>query len=447
MNILTILIVSLNLSLSSGIETRFFRDSSVRMIEETDINVWQDNFAAGISYYLYYPENEIAFQQRIGVVKGFVEVKNSDLLLRAGSSYLSFGRGLIFQATRDDVLKMDRFVDGLYLEMDKDFLNLKAFGGVSRYYLDHKLQPDSTTLLLGVDGDLRLREGVLIGGSALKTGGNTNYFAARTTAEFGDLSAYFEYGIRTGFSTILQKEKQGSADYFALAYSREKFGLLFEFRDYWLFGKDYGLPPTLNKNGIYLNEAMDERGFSVSLNFNPVDEITGNLSASKIYSLGYFGDSSDLKETVLQVQYQTEDRFAEMDLGYLEISGGQVAIGVDNRKEIDPQFEYAFSTGKFEFEAYLRNRIRDDNGVKYTDRDVAFTVGFMDGYSVTLTSQKRTGDLSDSWMNVEFKGQILENLNLILTVGSMRGDFVCSGGICRYEPEFDGVMLKATITF
>ncbi len=447
MSILTAVIISLNLSLSSGVETRFFRDSTVRLIEETDVNVWQENFAAGISYYLYYPENEIAFQKRIGVTKGFVEVKNDYLLLRAGSSYLSFGRGLIFQAVRDDILKMDRFVDGVYAELAKDFLDLKAFGGVVRYYLDHKLQPDSTNLLLGMDGDLRLFEGVVLGGSALRAGERTDYYAARSALEYGDFSLYFEYGIRSGYSSILQDEKQGAADYLSISYSREKFGLLFEFRDYWLFGKDYGLPPTLNKNGIYLNEAMDERGYSFSFNFNPMDEISTNISAANIYSLGYFGDKSELKEVTFQAQYQTDERFAEVDFGYLDITGGQVAIGVETRKEIDPQFEYAFSAGKFEIEAYFRNRIREDEDVKYTDRDIALTLGFLDGYSITWTSQTRAGDLSDRWMNVEFKGQILENLNLILTVGSMRGDFVCSGGICRYEPEFDGVMLKALITF
>ncbi|GEM_PF-4115433 len=447
MNIIITVIMSLNLSLSSGIETRFFRDSSVRMIEETEINVWQENFAAGLSYYLYYPENELAFQRRLGAVKGYVEVKSKELLFRAGSSYLSFGRGLIFQASRDDILKMDRFVNGLYMEVVKGLLDLRAFGGVSRYYLDHRLQPDSTTLLLGVDGEIKVSGNLLIGGSALKAGTSTDYFGFRSTGEFGDLSAYFEYGVRTGYSRILQQDKRGAADYIAVSYSREKFGLLFEFRDYWLFGKDYGLPPTLNRNGIYLNEAMDERGYSFSFNFNPVEEITGNFSVSRINSPGYFGEKSELREAAFEMQYQTENRFAEMDIGYLNITGGQVAIGVDNRKEIDPRFEYAFSTDRFEFETYLRNRIREDDGLKYTDRDIAFTLGFLDGYSVTLTSQKRLGDLSEDWMNVEFKGQILENLNLILTAGSMRGDFVCSGGICRYEPEFKGVMLKASVTF
>jgi len=38
-------------------------------------------------------------------------------------------------------------------------------------------------------------------------------------------------------------------------------------------------------------------------------------------------------------------------------------------------------------------------------------------------------------------------LDMILTYGSERGDFVCSGGICRYEPEFKGFKAQAVINF
>ena len=44
-------------------------------------------------------------------------------------------------------------------------------------------------------------------------------------------------------------------------------------------------------------------------------------------------------------------------------------------------------------------------------------------------------------------GRIAENHRLTLAVGRRPGGFTCSGGSCRYEPEFEGVELKLTSSF
>ncbi len=451
MNVLLTMIIALNLSLTSGMETRFYKDDGVRIIEETDLNAWIGNFAFGLNYSLFHPETSMAFQRRLGILKGFMETHNDNVLLRVGTAYTTFGRGLSLYAAKDDVLEMDRFVNGLYLEISKGAALIKGIGGISKVYIDHKLQEDSTSLLIGADVTLNVIEGVQLGGSILDSrdvnGFNTNYYSFRTDIGSGNFAFYFEFGARTGYNKTILAEKNGYADYLSVSYSTESFGAVAEFRDYWLFGKEYGIPPTLNKSGIYLNDAMDERAFALTLNFAPSDFYTMNLNLSKLYSTGYFGPKSELNEVNFQNQFQGESRFAEFDLNYLKITGGNVAIGVDNREEIDPQIDFGFRSAGLEWELYFSNRKRDDDGVKYTDRDVALTLGFLEDYDVTFTLQDRSGDLTNRWSNVEFKGQIFDNFSLILTVGSMRGDFICSGGICRYEPEFDGVIVKAVIVF
>ncbi len=451
MNILLTMIFAVNLSLTSGIETRFYKNDGVRLIEETDLNAWIGNFALGLNYSLFHPETSMAFQRRLGILKGFIETHNDNVLLRVGTAYTTFGRGLLLYAARDDVLKMDRFVNGLYLEVSKGAALLKGIGGISKLYIDHKLQEDSTNLIIGADATVNVIEGAQLGGSLLEArdvkGFKTNYYSVRTDIAGKNLAFYFEFGARTGYNKTILAEKNGYADYLSVSYSTESFGVVAEFRDYWLFGKEYGIPPTLNKSGIYLNNAMDERAFALTLNLEPIDFYTIGLNLSKLYSTGYFGPKSELKEINFQNQFQGESRFAELDLNYLKITGGNVAIGVSRREEIDPQLDFGLRNSGIEWELFLRNRKRDDDGVKYTDRDVALTLGFPGNYDITFTIQDRSGDLSDKWSNIEFKGQIFDNFSLILTVGSMRGDFVCSGGICRYEPEFNGVILKAVIVF
>ncbi len=451
MNIFVIVLMSLNLSLSSGIETRFYKSDGVRIIEETDIGAWQGNFSLGLNYSYFHPETTMAFQERLGVLKGYAETHNQHVLLRVGSSYITFGRGLILYAAKDEVLKMDRFINGLYMEVAGPAGIVKAFGGISKVYIDHQLQPDSTSLLFGSDALFNFMKGVKVGGSVLearaKDNTKTDYYSLRTILGKGSLAMYFEFGMRSGFNKILQMEKQGFADYLSISYSRENFGAVAEFRDYWLFGKDYGIPPTLNKSGIYLNEAMDERAAALTLNFAPSDFYTANLSLSRLYSTGYYGKKSDMNEVFWQNQFQDETHYGEVDLGYLKLTNGQIAIGVGRREEIEPEFDYGWQMGTYSLEISFKNRKRIDDGKHYTDRDVAFSIGLGENYGVIFTVQNRVGDLRNRWSNVEFKGQIFNNLSLDLIVGSMRGDFVCSGGICRYEPEFSGVMLKATVVF
>ena len=48
----------------------------------------------------------------------------------------------------------------------------------------------------------------------------------------------------------------------------------------------------------------------------------------------------------------------------------------------------------------------------------------------------------DFWGFVMFGYKVSQHTDLSLLVGSRQAGNICVGGVCRYEPEFEGVELK-----
>ena len=61
------------------------------------------------------------------------------------------------------------------------------------------------------------------------------------------------------------------------------------------------------------------------------------------------------------------------------------------------------------------------------------------------------GDISDRangpWSFVEAKMEFMRNHNVTLWTGKVRGGRQCSGGVCRYVPDFDGYRISLISRF
>ena len=87
----------------------------------------------------------------------------------------------------------------------------------------------------------------------------------------------------------------------------------------------------------------------------------------------------------------------------------------------------------------VTNELMDED---YNDMYVAVEYGYPEyGYinvSLITTSEEVVGDSPDSWLGFEAGLNIYENHKLELFYGRERAGIKCSGGACRYVPEFDG---------
>ena len=448
-----LLAAQLSVNASNFLELRLLRDGRERLINELSFDLFYDNFKAGFTFATYQPETLLEFQRRSEVLKKYIEYRSGPLTARGGYFYSTFGHGLLLYAARDEVLQMDRFVDGADLRLKFRGIKGEFLVGKPRVFEEYRLREDSLSLLQAVDLAASPLSFLKVGGSFLRASDSLRYLrsdflAGRTELSVGPLNLYFEYAKRWGYNRMLKKKKNGAADYLSLSYSGAGLGLTFEFRDYWLFGKEYGIPPSLSKNGFYLNSAMDERGFSLKLDLGLIDGLDVNLYGSHLFSTEHFGPKSDLKELGGKADGYVGPLEYTLSLSYMNFEGAKDALGLDRRREIDPEATLILRLSDlYSISLYGRNRMRKDDDKKYSDIDAYLTFSLFSIIDLTLAGSKRTGDLEGKWGRIELFLHAGGMLDMILTYGSERGDFVCSGGICRYEPEFKGFKVKAAINF
>ena len=78
--------------------------------------------------------------------------------------------------------------------------------------------------------------------------------------------------------------------------------------------------------------------------------------------------------------------------------------------------------------------------VEYT-RAPGLSLSFVGERTNKSDLQKLPGEAS-RWFFAQLDVQLTENHDATLFLGSRQGGFICTGGRCRWEPEFEGVELK-----
>jgi hypothetical protein len=94
-------------------------------------------------------------------------------------------------------------------------------------------------------------------------------------------------------------------------------------------------------------------------------------------------------------------------------------------------------------------RVEDASGL--THEDYIGSVTFYPGIDFTFaTVVETTTDefaAKDVWLMVEVKKLLPDDLEIGVSVGSERGGKKCSGGVCYFEPEFEGARVRLTKFF
>ena len=55
---------------------------------------------------------------------------------------------------------------------------------------------------------------------------------------------------------------------------------------------------------------------------------------------------------------------------------------------------------------------------------------------------KKVTKRNNFWMFAQFDLNISPNHDISIMYGSRQAGFICAGGLCRFEPEFEGVEVK-----
>jgi hypothetical protein len=461
---------------SNRLEYWFWRETKEEVLDDRfDLCAYYRDFLLGFRYQVVEPSNVNFAERREGFYRRYVEYDAKRFGIRAGNYYTTFGRGLAFSAYEDDVIFLDRDVDGVKLRGSTDWADLVAISGRPRNtefsQLQYAVVNDTTDQVRG-GGFLVYPVPYVTAGASyvLLTAKDlfdplifrrTEVYAANASFSLANFDMYGEVAKKWGWDELLLGQGTGYGLYGSASVSLPGYGLTVQFADYDSIGLGgftyrYNNPPVLNRYGQSINRGLDETGYQVEAYASPVEPLNIGLSYSDIETAD---DTLSFREMFAEAKYERYGLF-ELRAEFDRTEQHGIISGAADWQEQIPGLEGTFyitpvhSVGagyEHRMVTFIIGADSLDVEEDFTDQrlHVSYTYGTYG--TLTLTGELRDKELEEKpgkeWRSAQVDLDITQNHRLTMMVGSEKGGFVCSGGICRYEPPFDGVKVLLTSRF
>jgi hypothetical protein len=421
---------------------------------EFELNLDVDN----LSYYLrlsdlnYFPDQNDPWRWE----KGYVKWKDNDFKLTAGSFGALFGRGLTLNMYEDRLLEHDNELEGVKIEYEFEDFDITALYGVRR-----KFDDIAESEVRGARVEYSLGRGSQIGASiasiefpdtsytdAVPRNLNYDVYAGDISLKLDDLKIYGEAAaLRRDEVDYLSNSFDSNGDdgegYFVSAsYFGNGFTASAEYKYYRGMGQPFSVLPSVRR---WEEQAAatpdDDEGYNFQLLMTPWD------------------DGTQLKALYSQ------DNSLDKNRGYTEAAFIYTSPPTRRTTWIGEYWHVFESNTDYDIQRLTVNHQYDDDwtfGV-HLERE-AISPGFTDDYTDFLWqadlsyksdlnivyTQEQTGkdtQANDQWGLLEVLYRPRDDHELNLSYGQRRAGFVCSGGVCRLEPEFDGFRIDYQIRF
>jgi thiol-disulfide isomerase/thioredoxin len=394
----------------------------------------------------------------------FFEFSSGQFDIRAGHFYGIFGRGLVFNAYEDRTVRVDTRLDGITTTVRSGGLAATVFSG----------SPASRQLdIRGADVNYLLGGNLNLAASGLTYRADDFQDAAgkvrrdwvsavRARQNFGFGDYYVETGWNMQYNRLAAAFVKGSALYGNLNLYRGPFSVSWETSDYERFevvpradgplGSALNRPPALAREFAWtlLNRAPhtlnanDEVGNNLDLIYSGQDGWTllasgariRNHAGATVYELAYgniqkdrlgdfrltggfaYQESEGLRQTVLGeitwLATATRSLTLQVEHQHVRLGGGQgFNLGAFDQQWFKLEYETA---PRWAFAAIL------ETNNKFED-------------------QRQAGEQAGPFPAAQATYTISRGGNLNLWAGKRQAGYLCSGGVCKFEPAFEGVEL------
>ncbi len=419
----------------------------------------------------------------------YIAFEDEDISLRAGHFFATFGRGLTLRSYENADLEHDTVLDGIIAEYDAGALGLTALAGTTKE--DESRTRYHTHVVRGARAAMPLGEWFEIAGSVVERSSILEDEGAAVHPDF----ARFEDGVRgaevsgwigpftfggeyadrrgeypeaakkvdsgTGEPVYprAQVEKRGHATYASGTVDLGWATLFGEFKEFDDFAHSLVNPPTcvrehlwtLMNRATYEVDLNDERGFLVegSSTLGDAFFVTGGASEARSHN-------RDLRHWEM-FGHATYDVGSDVTLGAAASRSREYLFGAEG------------GTGKFTEHttgvAEVDFTIASDQTVELTlemqrteaptfegvQKDYLASFAWYPGADLTISGvyEKTTADWEEreAWTMLSVRKSFDNDLEAEFAAGTERGGKKCAGGICRYEPEFEGVRFRLTKFF
>jgi len=397
----------------------------------------------------------------------YAEFRGESLTARAGHFFSTFGKGLALRSYEEIDLEHDTALDGILVRYEPGPVGITALSGVLREPLSESRSRGHA--VRGIEVTASPWDWASLGASAVErawkdededvvlpenqTRGEDVVLDGAFDLRLGPASLSAEYARRDGENPVTGLElDEGRAMYASGTFDLGWVTLFGEFKDYDRFAHRLVNPPTcvrdhawtLMNRATYEVDLDDERGF--------LGEGTVPLGEK----LSVMGGASEARDHDGGLSHW--EMYGEVSHSFFESLGGAFA-GSWSREYLLGKFtEHASAAAQFDLalpagqtvEVVLEaGRTDDVTGLDWEDTIASLTWYPGADLTVFATFEATTSEIEtrDAWLIGEVKKRVSDQVEVALAVGTERGGKKCAGGVCRYEPEFEGVRLRLNSYF
>jgi hypothetical protein len=380
--------------------------------------------------------------------KGRVRYRGDGYKVTAGSLSQLFGRGLALNMYEDRILDFDNEIEGAKVEAEIGNADATVLWGGRK---DRSDLHHSTVGAARVE--FPVADGVDMGVHAVRVEFPSDYFTVETPDLFdyellgadvdiraGDFNLYAEtVELKRNAHELAQSPWDSSGDngegYYANAgFSGKGFYFNTEYKNYEGLAHPFSvMPPVRRWSEAASADPNYDEGYGISLNWNPfrngslfdISYVQDRQGASPVpyTEAAVIYSSPPTKDTTWVAEcWYVYDFGQKHDIGCLtlnhELSDDWTATTFLERENIDPGFMDPHNDYIIEGELAYQSKLN------------------------LIYTYETTGEQDvpvDSWevWEIKLRPDELQEFNLVF--GSRREGLVCSGGVCRIEPAFDGL--------
>ena len=418
------------------------------------ISIREKNIALLTDYFI---EDNIYNTQRKYLLFPSLIATSRKMQLFLGYFHKTLLHGLILNQTHDIEYKRFRYIKGISAEATYKQFHINLFSGFPQDLqfdgISYSTTQDTQGIVRGISTLLDLAS-INISTAYLRLN-RYNMPAPYAFSEIGGLglevskntfSFLLDAAFKKGVDFISYTRKKGNGLFLSMEFSREQCDLLVQLARYdSLSFYNINLPPVPIKTEILPSSGNSDKGGSFTLSL-PHGNGNIEIGSGAIYSLKERSYIYPKNGRAYQEVYIETNRYHDA-INYT------IKTGYEHRLRIEPEYTHLkdiyvqsdIDLLKLSLECFLRlDRFTEDTS-KYLKGVLNSTFYITSNLNIQLLTEYATSkiaryDFERFWPAVELSFNI-EGGNISLFYGKQRGGLVCSGGMCRIMPKFNGLKL------
>ena len=260
------------------------------------------------------------------------------------------------------------------------------------------------------------------------------------------ISLSLDMAIKRGVDYITYTCKRGSAVFLSLEFMPSVYNILLQLARYdSIEFYNLNLPPAPLKTEILPSSGNSDKGGSVTF-FLPISNGNIEIGSGGLFSTEETSYINPTAERGFQEFYIQTDLYSE-NINY------SMKTGYEHRLRVEPEYTHLkniyvqsdLDFSNFSLEIFSRIDRFDEDGQSYFKTSLNSTLYISQRLNLQVLLEYATRrvlryDFQTFWPGVELSFDIPGG-NISLFYGKQRGGLVCSGGMCRITPRFQGLKL------